>query len=44
MKLADALMKSGRKGKAREYYKKILTTHPDSPYAAEARKKLLSMN
>lgn len=42
MKLADALMKSGRKGKAKDYYTKILTIHPDSPYAAEARKKLQS--
>jgi len=43
MKLADALFKSGREKTARVYYEKIVKTHPESKYAAEAKKKLANL-
>jgi len=43
MKLADALVKSGRKQAARVYYEKIVKTHPESRHAAEAKLKLAKL-
>jgi hypothetical protein len=43
MKLADALVKTGRRQAARVYYEKIVKTHPGSRHAAEAKKKLAKL-
>jgi tetratricopeptide (TPR) repeat protein len=40
LKLADALLKNNRPDQARAYLEKIIRTHPDSPHAAEAKRRL----
>ncbi|MBN2490133.1 MAG: tetratricopeptide repeat protein, partial [Planctomycetes bacterium] len=40
LKLADALLRNDRPDQARIYLEKILTTHPDSALAAEAKRRL----
>jgi hypothetical protein len=43
MKLADSLLKCGRKEVAKAYYEKVIKTHPESRHAAEAKKKLAKL-
>jgi len=43
LKLADALLRNNRPEQARIYLERILTTHPDSALAAEAKRKLAQL-